>query len=63
MMNRADDVDPRWSEFKAFLEDMGKPPTESHWLMRLDRNKPYNKENMTWKKTEKSLRSAAQTAL
>lgn len=35
-------VCPRWSDFDAFLSDMGPKPTPAHTLDRIDSNGPYS---------------------
>lgn len=39
---------PSWSNFIAFAEDMGEPPTSKHTLDRADNEKGYSKENCRW---------------
>jgi hypothetical protein len=40
-------VDPRWSKFENFLEDMGERPDDCS-LDRKDNDKAYSKENCRW---------------
>ncbi len=45
--NRADH-DPRWQIFDNFLEDVGERPSKKHQLRRIDKSKPFTKENVRW---------------
>jgi hypothetical protein len=38
----------RWQVFANFLKDMGPRPGRSHFLVRVDRGKPYSKSNCKW---------------
>lgn len=40
--------DPRWTDFWAFLEDVGERPTPKHRIKRKNRSAPYTKENVEW---------------
>ena len=40
--------DQRWLKFKNFFDDMGMASRDWH-LHRLDKTKPYSKENAVWK--------------
>lgn len=41
-------IDPRWSNFLLFLEDMGHPPSELHTIDRINNDGNYCKGNCKW---------------
>jgi hypothetical protein len=41
-------VDPRWSDFRNFLADMGERPSPQHSIGRLDPNLGYGPDNCAW---------------
>lgn len=45
-------IDPRWSKFTSFLEDMGLRPSLLHSLGRKDNNDGYRKDNCSWETDE-----------
>lgn len=49
--------DPRWAEFKNFLDDMGLKPDPKMELDRIDNEKNYSKENCKWSTREEQTRN------
>jgi hypothetical protein len=49
----------RWGAFENFLEDLGRRPTASHTLERVDSNKDYTPSNCCWATREAQARNRA----
>ena len=41
-------IDPKWMEFKGFLEDMGEMPLPKYSLDRIDNDLDYTADNCRW---------------
>lgn len=54
---RGINFDPSWEDFSVFFKDMGKKPTPSHQLERIDNNKNYCKENCIWATRKEQTRN------
>lgn len=50
-------VIPRWIDYNAFLEDMGRRPSKNHSLDRRDNKLGYFKENCRWATTKEQNRN------
>lgn len=46
--NHKGDIDPSWTGFSAFFKDMGKKPRRKSTLHRVDKGKPFSKDNCKW---------------
>lgn len=45
------EIEPTWTDFWKFVEDVGDRPTDRHNLKRRDSSKGYTKENLFWKES------------
>lgn len=52
-------VTPRWLDFEHFLEDMGLPPSGSHWLGRKNVLGNYEPSNCLWTTHDEQVRRRA----
>lgn len=52
-------IDPRWDQYENFLLDMGRRPSLSHSLERLDYNGNYVKSNCCWATRKEQARNRA----
>lgn len=39
---------PEWMDFWKFVEDVGERPSKGHYFYKIDRSKPYSKNNFKW---------------
>ena len=47
--DRQPNLPPEWkNDFWQFVKDVGVRPSEHHYLVKLDRSKPYSKDNFKW---------------
>jgi len=53
----------RWDDFRIFLSDMGRRPSSSHSLDRIDNNRGYAPENCKWSTTSEQNRNRKSTPL
>lgn len=44
----AQDFPEKWNDFWAFVADVGERPSTKHRLVRINRTKPYSKQNVMW---------------
>jgi hypothetical protein len=50
-------VCPEWDDFEVFLADMGRRPSASHSLERIDANGPYARDNCKWATASEQARN------
>ena len=49
----------RWESFEAFLEDVGRAPSDAHQLDRIDNNGNYEPGNVKWSTRSQQIRNSA----
>lgn len=52
-------IDPQWDSYENFLRDMGRRPTPTHSLDRIDSNGNYNASNCKWATRKEQARNRA----
>lgn len=60
---RGIDMDPRWNTYENFLSDVGRRPTKSHSLDRIDNSKGYWKDNVRWATKKEQMRNTRYNVL
>lgn len=56
-------IDPRWSSFETFLEDMGARPSLDHSLDRKDNNQGYGPNNCRWATDKEQRRNCRRSRM
>ena len=56
---RGVNIDAEWGDFNNFLRDMGRRPSPSHTLERINSNEGYNKNNCCWATRKAQARNRA----
>jgi len=51
----------RWDDFLLFLEDVGKKPSKSHTIDRIDSNDNYHPHNCKWSTKKEQVRNRSNT--
>jgi hypothetical protein len=51
LSRRASGIDAGWLDFGTFIADVGDRPSPRHRLFKIDKTKPYSRDNFQWKLT------------
>jgi len=56
-------IDPKWESYEAFLSDMGRRPTKTHSINRIDNDGDYTPSNCVWSTPKEQSRNTRRSRI